>query len=90
MRKLSRFAYLVIAVQIFFVVIMIAIYSGGDSCVAEDSIEGLVAEVICDTADELIALMLFMTTLFFWAMSNLVLGIVAVRRRKKKDSSSVS
>ncbi|MAL82548.1 MAG: hypothetical protein VX487_01160 [Actinomycetota bacterium] len=90
MRKLSRFAWLVIAVQIFFVVIMIAIYSGGDSCVAEESIEGLVAEVICDTADELIALMLFMTALFFWAMSNLVLGIVAVRRRKKKDSSSVS
>ncbi|HAZ32550.1 MAG TPA: hypothetical protein DCY63_01790 [Acidimicrobiaceae bacterium] len=90
MRKLSRFAWLVIAVQIFFVVIMIAIYSGGDSCVTEDSIEGLVAEVICDTADELIALMLFMTALFFWAMSNLVLGIVAVRRRKKKDSSSVS
>ncbi len=90
MRKLSRFAWLVIAVHIFFVVIMIAIYSGGDSCVAEESIEGLVAEVICDTADELIALMLFMTALFFWAMSNLVLGIVAVRRRKKKDSSSVS
>jgi len=90
MRKLSRFAWLVIAVQIFFVVIMIAIYSGGDSCVAEDSIEGLVAEVICDTADEFIALVLFMTAGFFWAMSNLVLGIVAVRRRKKEPSDSLS
>ena len=90
MRKLSRFAYLVIAVQIFFVIIMIAIYSGGDSCVAEDSIEGLVAEVICDTADELIALMLFMIAGFFWAMSNLILGIVAVRRRKKQASDSLS
>ena len=69
---------------------MIAIYSGGDSCVAEDSIEGLVAEVICDTADELIALVLFMTAGFFWAMSNLVLGIVAVRRRKKEPSDSLS
>lgn len=90
MRKLSRFAWLVIAVQIFFVVIMIAIYSGGDSCIAEDSIEGLVAEVICDTADEFIALMLFMTAAFFWAMSNLVLGIIAVRRQKKKASDLVS
>lgn len=90
MRKLSRFAWLVIAVQIFFLVIMIAIFSGGDSCVAEDSIEGLVVEVICDTAEEFIALMLFMTVGLFWALSNLVLGIIAVRRRKKKDSTSVS
>ena len=90
MRKLSRFAWLVIAVQIFFGVIMIAIFSGGDSCVAEDSIEGLVVEVICDTAEEFIALMLFMTVGLFWALSNLVLGIIAVRRRKKKDSTSVS
>ena len=90
MRKLSRFAWLVIAVQIFFAVIMIAIFSGGDSCVAEDSIEGLVAEIICDTADQFIALMLFMAAGLFWAMSNLVLGIIAVRRRKKKDSTSVS
>ena len=90
MRKLSRFAWLVIAVQIFFAVIMIAIFSGGDSCVTEDSIEGLVAEIICDTADQFIALMLFMAAGLFWAMSNLVLGIIAVRRRKKKDSTSVS
>ena len=90
MRKLSRFAWLVIAVQIFFAVIMIAIFSGGDSCVAEDSIEGLVVEVICDTAEEFIALMLFMTVGLFWALSNFVLGIIAVRRRKKKDSTSVS
>ena len=90
MRKLSRFAWLVIAVQIFFLVIMIAIFSGGDSCVTEDSIEGLVAEIICDTADQFIALMLFMAAGLFWAMSNLVLGIIAVRRRKKKDSTSVS
>ena len=90
MRKLSRFAWLVIAVQIFFLVIMVAIFSGGDSCVTEDSIEGLVAEIICDTADQFIALMLFMAAGLFWAMSNLVLGIIAVRRRKKKDSTSVS
>lgn len=90
MRKLSRFAWLVIAVQIFFVVIMIAIYSGGDSCVTEDSIEGLVAEVICDTAEEIIALFLFMTVGFFWALTNLVLGIIAVRRRKKRANDSPS
>ena len=90
MRKLSRFAWLVIAVQIFFAVIMIAIFTGGAYCVAEDSIEGLVVEVICDTAEEFIALMLFMTVGLFWALSNLVLGIIAVRRRKKKDSTSVS
>ncbi|MCH1490854.1 MAG: hypothetical protein L7T83_10615 [Ilumatobacteraceae bacterium] len=90
MRKLSRFAWLVIAVQIFFVVIMIAIFSGGDSCVTEDSIEGLVAEVICDTASEIVALFYFMTVGFFWAMSNLVLGIIAVRRRKKRANDSTS
>jgi len=90
MRKLSRFAWLVITVQIFFAVIMIGIYSGGDSCVAEDSIEGLVAEVICDTADEIIALFLFMAVGLFWAVTNLVLGIIAVRRRKRKASDSVS
>ena len=90
MRKLSRFAWLVIAVQIFFAVIMIAIFSGGDSCVAEDSIEGLVVEVICDTAEEIIALFLFMTVGFFWALTNLVLGIIAVRRRKKRANDSPS
>ena len=90
MRKLSRFAWLVIAVQIFFAVIMIAIFSGGDSCVAEDSIEGVVAEVVCDTAEEIIALFLFMTVGFFWALTNLVLGIVAVRRRKKRANESPS
>ena len=90
MRKLSRFAWLVIAVQIFFVVIMIAIYSGGDSCVAEESIEGLVAEVICDTANEIIALFLFMAVGLFWALTNLVLGIIAIRRRKKRANDSPS
>lgn len=90
MRKLSLFAWIGIAVQIFFAVIMIAVFSSGESCVTYDGIEGVVAEVICDTADEIIALFLFMTVGIFWAMSNLVLGIIAVRRRKKKASDLVS
>ena len=90
MRKLSRFAWIVIAVQIFFVVIMIAVFSSGESCVTYDSIEGVVAEVICDTAEEIIALFLFMTVGFFWALTNLVLGIIAVRRRKKRANESPS
>ena len=90
MRKLSRFAWIVIAVQIFFAVIMIAVFSSGETCVTYDSIEGVVAEVICDTANEIIALFLFMTVGLFWALTNLVLGIIAVRRLKRKASDSVS
>lgn len=90
MRKLSGFAWLVITVQIFFVVIMFAIFSGGDSCIADDSIEGVVGEIICDAASEIVALLFFMTVGFLWAMSNLVLGVIAVRRRKKRAGTSVS
>jgi hypothetical protein len=90
MRKLSLFAWIVIAVQIFFAVIMIAVFSSAESCVTYDSIEGVVAEVICDTANEIIALFLFMAVGFFWAVTNLVLGIIAVRRRKKRANESPS
>ena len=90
MRKLSRFAWIVIAVQIFFAVIMIAVFSSAESCVTYDSIEGVVAEVICDTANEIIALFLFMAVGLFWALTNLVLGIIAVRRRKKRANESPS
>ena len=90
MRKLSRFAWIVIAVQIFFAVIMIAVFSSAESCVTYDSIEGVVAEVICDTANEIIALFLFMAVGLFWALTNLVLGIIAVRRRKKRANDSPS
>ncbi len=90
MRKLSRFAWIVIAVQIFFAVIMIAVFSSAESCVTYDSIEGVVAEVICETADEIIALFLFMAVGLFWALTNLVLGIIAVRRRKKRANDSPS
>ena len=93
MRKLSPFAWLVIAVQTLFIVLAIAIWSGRTDCeeqVTEESIEGVVGELVCDVADGAITLLALYGLGLIWVTVNVVLGIVAVIRRKKRSNHSPS
>ena len=90
MRKLSPFAWLVIAVQVIFAALAIAIWSNRTDCEvesSEDIVEGLLGEVICDVADDLIVLGLLYALGFLWVIANIGLGIFAVLRRKRANNS---
>ena len=93
MRKLSLFAWTAIAVQIFFVYFMFQIGSSLGDCeeyVTDDDLAGVAGETACEVIDEAMTLLFLYGLGALWVFANIILGIVALARRKKRANDSLS
>lgn len=93
MRKISLFTWIVIAIQVFFVYVMFQIGSSLGDCdeyVTDDGLAGVAGKIVCGAVDEAMTLLFLYFVGALWVFVNVILGIVALIRRKKRANDSTS
>ena len=93
MRKLSLFAWIVVAVQVFFLYFMFRVGSSLGNCdeyITDDGLAGVAGEIACEVVDEAMTLLFLYGLGALWLFANIILGIVALLRWKKRSKDSPS
>ena len=89
MRKVSKFTWLVVSIQVVFVILVAAILQNRATCEEqEDVVAEIVSEVFCEGFEDLFVYAALGGLIVLWIIANVILGIFALVLRKRSSAPS--
>ncbi len=89
MRKVSKFAWLVVSIQVVFVILAVAIVQNRATCEEqEDAVTQIVSEIFCEGFEDLFVYLALGGLTVLWIITNVILGIFALVLRRRSSAPS--
>ena len=89
MRKVSKFTWLVISIQVVFVILAVAISQNRRTCEEQEDVAAqILSEVFCEGFEEFFMYAVLGGLIGLWIVTNVILGIFALVLRKRSSARS--